>query len=105
MVAANPSINDGRRETASSCCMVADATGEELDDDPSARRGRLTRVPGAGFEPARSEEPRGLSPLRLPISPPGRRGHGNARCRDPGQVAARRTIEMKNSSTLRTTSM
>src|SRR4051812_22282177 len=28
-------------------------------------------VPGAGFEPARPCGPRGLSPLRLPVPPPG----------------------------------
>ena len=33
--------------------------------------GRLL-VPGAGFEPARSYLPGGLSPLRLPIPPSGR---------------------------------
>lgn len=32
-------------------------------------------MPGAGFEPARSKEPRGLSPLRLPLSPPGPHVH------------------------------
>ena len=43
----------------------------------------LASVPGAGFEPARGR-PRGiLSPLRMPVSPPGPRAGNGTRTRDP----------------------
>src|SRR5512135_2894838 len=40
-------------------------------------------MPGAGLEPAWGRPQGGLSPLRLPVSPPGPRAGNGTRTRDP----------------------
>lgn len=49
------------------------------------------RVPWAGLEPARPRGPRILSPLCLPVSPPGRRWGGNIRMTPRSGVSPFRT--------------
>ncbi len=45
-------------------------------------------VPGAGIEPARPCGPGILSPLRLPVSPPGHSSHYRAHRRDPSRATS-----------------